>query len=198
MTTITAKQQRIADKFIQVTKDLILKEGYESVTVRKVAQMTEYTFPALYHYFEDFDHLMMMTKIRMINEAVDTIKSSIQKEDIESDLSKIFKTYIRYYITNPNIFRFFNYHVSPIKYQDLLIRETPDFDQFYAHSLKEFVASGKISHSDIEVFAKSVIFAIHGMIVLSFSNNGDLNEDSIMKQFDSVFNFISGKGESND
>lgn len=198
MTSITPKQKRISDKFIQVTKELILQDGYESVTVRKVAQQAEYTFPALYHYFEDLDHLLTVTKAKMIQEAVETIQSNIQKDGIESDLPLTFKTYIRYYIAHPNIFRFFNYHVTPTKYQELLTRETPDFNQLYAQSLSAYVTSGKVTPDKIEIFAKSVIFAIHGMIVLSFSNNGDLNEDSIMKQFDTVFDFISSKGVQHD
>jgi AcrR family transcriptional regulator len=195
MNSITLKQKQISAKFIQVTRDLIVNEGYESVTVRKVAQQAEYTYPALYHYFEDFDHLMVLTKAEMIREAVKTIQYNIQKDGSESDLSYTFKTYIRYYIENPNIFRFFNYHITPQKYQSLLIDETPDFNQLYTRSLTEYVKSGKCKPSDIEVFAKTVIYAIHGMITLSFSNNGDLSEDSIMKQFDHIFRFISRQGE---
>jgi AcrR family transcriptional regulator len=198
MMVITPKQQRISDKFIQVTKELILQDGYESVTVRKVAQQAEYTFPALYHYFEDFDHLLTLTKAKMIKEAVETIQSNIENQGVESDLLQTFKTYIRYFIANPNIFRFFNYHITSPKYQDLLMRETPDFNLLYAQSLKEYVSSGKIMPDDIEIFAKTMIYAIHGMIVLSFSNNGDLNEDSIMQQFDTLFNFITLKGGSHD
>lgn len=194
MSSITPKQKRISDKFIQVTKELILQDGYESVTVRKVAQQAEYTFPALYHYFEDLDHLLTVTKAKMIQEAVETIQSNIQKDGIESDLPLTFKTYIRYYIAHPNIFRFFNYHVTPPKYQSLLISESPDFNQLYAQSLTAYVSSGKVKPEEIEIFAKSVIFAIHGMIVLSFTNNGDLNENSILKQFDRVLDFISSKG----
>lgn len=198
MSSITHKQKRITAKFIQVTRDLVVNEGYESVTVRKVAHLAEYTFPALYHYFEDFDHLMVLTKAEMIRDAVNAIQHNIQKNGSESDLPNTFKTYIRYYIENPNIFRFFNYHITPDKYQTLLMNETPDFNQLYTRSLAEYVKSGKLKSSDIEVFAKTVIFTIHGMIALSFSNNGDLNEDSIMKQFDHILSFISSKGDSHE
>jgi len=59
------------------------------------------------------------------------------------------------------------------------------------------VQSGIIRANDIEVIAKTIIYALQGMIMLSFSSNGTAKQDDINKELAKLINFLFKKNKDN-
>lgn len=106
------------------------------------------------------------------------------KKDIDG-IKKDFRVYVEYFFENPNVFKFFYFHhlYRPVG-ETGDTQEEPDFDAMWEETFREFVQSGKLRGSDIEVLAKTLIYTIHGLVTLCFSGNGNLTEEKVYKDLD--------------
>lgn len=187
------KKQRIKMYFLEAAKELITKEGVENVSVRKVADMAGYSYPTLYNYFEDLNELLWEVKGFMIHDLVKVIqKKAFQPISNTEGLKMLFKAYIAYYLDNPNIFKFFYFyqlHKPGRKLEDAI--GEPDYNSMWGETFKNFVMEGKLKEKDIEVVAKIFIYAMHGMLTLYFSNNGDLQEEeNLYKDLEKMVDYL--------
>ncbi len=187
------KRSRGKMYFLQAAKEMIAGEGVESVSVRKVADAAGYSYPTLYNYFEDLNELLWETKLFMIHELMEELQRKMQYpiEDKEG-IKKAFKTYMEYYLANPNVFRFFYFysvHKPSRESEDALV--DPDYNAMWRETFKSFVLNGRLKPEDIETVAKISIYAIHGMLTLSFSNNGELgDEESLFRDLNKIVDYL--------
>ena len=121
----------------------------------------------------------------------------IKKKTVEpisgtEGLKMLFKSYIAYYLDNPNIFKFFYFyqlHIPGRKLEDAI--GEPDYNSLWGETFKNFVLEGKLKEKDIEVVAKIFIYALQGMLTLYFSNNGELNEKAnIYKDLEKIVDYL--------
>jgi len=185
------KRNRAKMYFLQSAKEMICAEGVDSVTVRKVADAAGYTYPTLYNYFEDLNELLWETRRFMIRELADTMRQTMC-DPIHSveDIKKVFQVYMEYYLENPHVFEFFYLRRlrEPSKKSD---EAGPDFGAMWNETFSSFILSGRLRETDIEAVAKICIYAMHGMLTLNFSNNGDLHEKAnLYRDLDKMVDYL--------
>lgn len=190
------RRLRTKKYFLDAAKEIIMNEGSENVTVRKVSDLAGYSYATLYHYFSDLNELMWEVKKDMVNELVDSLGKKIPgtKDGIES-LREGLRIYMAYYFENPNVFRFFYFY--PMSKPNKLNEEAgyePDFGAMWNEAFKGMVLEGSMRAEDIEAVAKTIIYSIHGMIMLSLSNNGDLTQENVYKDLDKILDYMFKKG----
>ena len=167
----SVKAQRVKSFFIDATKNIILSEGVQSVSIRKVAERAGYTFTTIYNYFKDLNELLQETKTAMISDVMAHMQkvSPLQINEVE-DVKRINKQYIEYYLDRPNVFRFFySYRLNPAEQAQAKML---DFSDSYVDTYKSFVAKGNIKEEEVLVVAKTIIYTLHGLLALYFSDNG--------------------------
>jgi flavodoxin len=64
------KTQRVRKVFVGITKKMILEQGIEAVSVRKVADEAGYTVATVYNHFEHADELLSVTRDVLLNDLV--------------------------------------------------------------------------------------------------------------------------------
>ncbi len=186
------KRKRIKGYFLEAAKGLIINQGVEAVSVRKVADMAGYSYGTIYNYFADINELLWEVKIDMTNDLVEEISEKTQNTtyDIQG-IKGLFRIYTAYYFKNPNVFKFFYLHSlsrPEVTTEESIIE--PDFNTMWKDTFKGFVDTGKLQEKDIEVVAKLIIYAVHGMLTLCFSNNGDLTEENVYKELDKIVDYL--------
>ena len=102
------KKDFVKSKFVDAAKSIILRDGVLSVTVRRVAEMTGYSYATIYHYFKDLNELLLETKLSMINDMVAAGSTqTVRVEDPLEQKKQQAKLMAGFFIDNPNIFGFF-------------------------------------------------------------------------------------------
>lgn len=191
------KRSRAKAYFLQATKSMISTEGVKSVTVRKVADAAGYTYPTLYNYFEDLNELLWETKRIMIRELADALPQTMHApiRDAE-DIKKVFRAYVEYYLINPHVFEFF-YLCRLEKPNEKPDDTEPDYGTMWNETFSCFVLNGRMREADVEVVAKTCIYAMHGMLTLHFSNNGDLREKTnLYSDLDKMVDYLLKQREA--
>ncbi len=169
------KNLRTKSCFIQAAKEIVLREGVENVSVRKVADQAGYTFATIYNYFKDLNELLQEVKNEMILDVMTYMQKSVPEKIYDlDDVKKLNHHYIDYYIERPNVFRFFySYRLhSVIEPQE----EVLDYSKLYFDTYRGFVIGGVIKEKEIPVIAKTIIYTLHGLLALYFSDNGMTRE----------------------
>lgn len=186
------KRQRMKIYFLDAAKEMIANEGIESISVRKVAEIAGYSYATLYNYFEDLNELLWEVKQVMISDLVVLIQQKIQHISLDKEgIKRLFRVYCSFYFENPHVFKFFYFHKlsQPSKNPEDK-GMAPDFDRMMKETFKGFVTEGKLREMDLEVVGKICIYAIHGMLVLLFSGNGDLTEENVHKEVDKMIDYL--------
>ena len=189
------KKQRIKTYFLEAAKEIIIDEGVESVTVRKVAEVAGYSYATIYNYFEDLNDLLLEVRSLIIKDIVEYMYQKINEPLYDIDgIKRLFRSYIAYYFEKPNVFKFFYFHQlkKSVKKAEGTEGET-NFDEIWKETLKGFVQDGILKEADIEVISKIFIYAMHGMIAISFSYNGDLTEELVNKDLEKIVDYLLKK-----
>lgn len=194
------KNENTQQLLLKATKELVLSEGYEAVTVRRIARAAGCTYPLLYHYYKDMDALFWQLRLDMIEEMIVELSPvSKQLKDPIDELKQIFASYARYYFERPNIFRFFYFYPfkkaeSNNKFVNLEWR----FHEMWQKTFANLVQTGHMSADDVETVAKAIIFSIQGMILLSLSANGSLEEKKVYQEIDRFIDYLLRKEDSSE
>lgn len=184
----TLKNQRVRAYFVQAAKKIILEEGVENVSVRKVADAAGYTFSTIYNYYGNQNELLQEVKADMIKDLVQHMAETRPSKvsDIE-DIKKQNRLYVEYFIQNPNVFSFFySYRLHPVQKEPA---EVPDFSSQYLETYRGFAERGIIRESEIPVLAKTFIYSLHGLLALYFSDNG-MTVQMLYEELDRVADFL--------
>lgn len=176
--------------YIQAAAQIILEYGHEAVTVRKLSEITGYTYPTLYHHFSDLDNLLWKTRGHLIESMVEElVQTSAQPESSLNGVKNAFRTYMNYYLDNPNIFRFFYYY----QHKPAVDGDPPtelNFEQLWFNTLGFLVEEGMVDSLEIGLIARTIIYCIHGMISLNLSGSEELNREKIDEELDQIIEMI--------
>lgn len=189
------KSQRVRSYFVQAAKEIVLSEGVENVSVRKVAELAGYTFTTIYNYFTDLNELLHEVKNVMIQDLMIHMQSVLPDKiyDLE-DIKKLNRLYVEYFMKRTTVFSFFySYRLHPIKETPV---DIPDFSKLYVNTYRGFVLSGVIKEVEVPVIAKTLIYTLHGLLAIYFSDNG-LSEENLFTEIDQITDYLlKGRSET--
>jgi AcrR family transcriptional regulator len=187
------KKEFVKSKFIDAAKSIIMKDGVLGVTVRKIAELTGYSYATAYHYFSDLKELLLETKLSMIR---DMVLLSGQSTDKSGDPLQRMKDNTRlpvdYFIDHPNVFRFFYaYEIGPHNEKAM---SSLEIEKLYYEDFLPFADQGIIQEADIPAISRTMLYSVFGMITLYLSNNG-LTREEINQDIDHMIELLlKGKG----
>jgi AcrR family transcriptional regulator len=184
------KTQRVRSFFLDAAKQIITAEGVEGVSARKVANIAGYSYATIYNYFKDLDELLSETKALMVSDIMRHLRDVMDFTPASvEDVKKLLIAYVQYYLEHPQIFRFFYFYRRDGNISRL---ELYDFEIPWAETFHFLVNDGSLKEDQIEGCAKSVIYAVHGLLVLFLSDNG-LTRETLFTDLDTITDHILRK-----
>ena len=181
------KNELVKNGFIQAAKEIILQEGVEGVSVRKVAQATGYSYATIYHYFTDLSALLLAVKERMVEDVASQMTSAETPSfrDV-ADIQRMNRMYVQFYLDNPHIYDFFyTYRFTNETIPHYNLR----FQDSWQIAYEAFVTSGQLRREDVSTAAKTIIYTIQGLLALYFSSNG-LTKEALFQDMDSIVELL--------
>lgn len=164
------EREDLRAEILDAARQLFVKEGYESVSIRKIADKVEYAPGTIYLYFHDKAEILA----RICEE---TFAKLIKKMDaIKNDtaapfdkLRRSLRTYILFGLENPN-----HYVVTFIQAKSVADSQTVDV--FHQTGLQAFsclrdcvascVATGETVSDDSDELAQTLWAGVHGLTSL--------------------------------
>ncbi|HET7288842.1 MAG TPA: TetR/AcrR family transcriptional regulator [Thermodesulfobacteriota bacterium] len=161
----------VRKEILDAARELFLKEGYESVSMRKIADKIEYSPTTIYLYFDDkaqLVHSLCEEAFVKLVKMFETLGGDLS--DPVSALKKCGRAYIEFGLKYPNDYKVtFMLNLRPDKSPEEYLREDSMGMRAYGYLRKiveECVRQGKFHGADVETTTQTVWIVVHGVTSL--------------------------------
>lgn len=160
MDKLNIKKRRVMMYFIEATQELILNEGIENLSIKKIADTVGYNTATIYNYFEDLEELILYSSIDYLKIYLKDLKSEINSNMKAIEMYEtIYKVFVHHSFEKPEIFHtlFFgkySYKLEKIikKYYEIF----PDDITGQTDITKSVLVEGNIHNRDLPVIKQMI------------------------------------------
>lgn len=168
------------DKILDAARELFVTEGYEGVSMRKVADRIEYSPTAIYVHFADKEELFRELCHRDYARLAEVFQSSVISTDPIERLRQIGAIYIDFGTRYPNHYKFMFMTPHPPHQPDEVDREmmgNPEMDAyaFLKWAVQQAIDAGSLKEEfcDAELVSQTLWASVHGVISLHIAKGSD-------------------------
>ena len=167
------EKQELREQILDAARTLFAREGYEAVTMRKVAEAIEYSPTSIYLYFKDKDELLRelcnqdFGHLAHHYQAIAAIPDPIEK------LRRTGAAYLEFGLERPNHYRLMFMTEKPKQHLDEEMaakKGNPDEDAyaFLRMIVSDCIAQGKFREdlTDADSIAQILWAGVHGLVSL--------------------------------
>jgi AcrR family transcriptional regulator len=173
-----ARQKKfLRQEIMDAASELFVRDGYENVSMRRIADKIEYSPTTIYIYFKDkaelLDQVCKETFQRLVQRLT---KIMDQTGDPVDQLKKGLLAYIEFGIANPHQYRATFMMPVPEGFNDSKHHE-PDSPgmqafAFLTRGIAECITARKMPAMNVELAAQTLWAGIHGITSLLITKNG--------------------------
>ena len=166
------------DLILDAARELFVSEGYEGVSMRKVAEKIEYSPTAIYVHFADKEELFRELCHQDFAHLAQVFQSAALPEDPIKRLKHIGKRYVEFGRQYPNHYRLMFMTPHPhteLDERDCEVKGNPEVDAYalLKHGVQQAIDAGSF-HSEIddaELVSQTLWAAVHGVISLHIAKH---------------------------
>jgi len=168
------------EKILDAARELFITEGYEGVSMRKVAEMIEYSPTAIYVHFADKQELFRELCHQDYARLAAVFQSSVMSTEPIERLRQIGAIYIDFGTRYPNHYKFMFMTPHPPHEPDEVDREmmgNPEKDAyaFLKWAVQQAIDAGcfRPDVQDAEIVSQTLWASVHGVISLQIAKGDD-------------------------
>jgi AcrR family transcriptional regulator len=174
------ERTELREKILDAARELFITDGYEGVSMRKVAEKIEYSPTAIYVYFQDKEDLFHELCHEDFAKLAEVFQRDAQIANPLERLKQIGRTYAEFGRHYPNHYKLMFMTPHPPQHLDERDREikgNPESDAyaFLRMTMQEAIATGRLRPelTDAELVSQTLWAAIHGAISLQIAKRND-------------------------
>jgi AcrR family transcriptional regulator len=166
--TLRREQYRaeLRTQILDAAREMFVRDGYESFSMRKLAQRIEYSPGSIYLHFKNkeeiFESLVDDSFDRLLR-ALNRLKNGHAQQDPVAALKKGLRAYVDFGLRNPNDYRFAFLLRQPLQRRPYKVH--PAFDVM-RYMVGRCVEEKRFRPVDIETTSQALWAAIHGITSL--------------------------------
>ena len=157
---------------LDAARDMFVSEGFESVSMRKLAERVEYSPTAIYLHFKDKETLFLELCMSDFQELMKRIEQFFSVSDPVERLKKMAGAYVKFGVEHPNQYRLLFMTPLPDKAQTHLppVDGHCQVDEEAYTALRttiaDAIAAGKLRNDlqDADLIAQVFFAALHGVV----------------------------------
>jgi AcrR family transcriptional regulator len=168
------------DLILDAARELFVNEGYEGVSMRKVAEKIEYSPTAIYVHFADKEELFRELCHQDFAHLAQVFQSAALPQDVVGRLKHIGRTYVEFGRQYPNHYKLMFMTPHPpteLDESDREVRGNPEVDAyaFLKLTVRQAIDAGvfRAGLDDAELISQTLWAAVHGVISLQIAKHCD-------------------------
>lgn len=177
---ITERRERerkvVREKILDAARELFVSEGYEAVTMRKIAEKIEYSATAIYFHFRDKEALMQELCDTDFAALAGEFQKIAQVSDPIERLRQIGRAYVAFALEHPNHYRLMFMTPHP-PLDSRLTQGNPEEDAyaFLKATVAEAIGSSLLRRelTDADLVSQMVWAGTHGVVSLQIAKCND-------------------------
>ena len=164
-------------RILDAARELFVSEGYDSVTMRRIADRIEYTPTAIYFHFRDKEALLTELCTTDFLALAQQFRKIARIPDPIERLRRTGHAYVQFGVDNPNHYRLMFMTPHPPLDPGHPEKGNPEED---AYAFLKQIVSEAIGHDrlrpelrDVELVSQTVWAGVHGVISLHIAKQND-------------------------
>lgn len=189
------EKEEMRSLILDTANDIIAKEGFDKLSIRKIANRIDYSPAIIYHYFQDKDDILN----HVMKKGYQKIISALSSVQVSSDqpverLRELTCRYIQAALQMPDEFKAVQLNSSPpiLEYTASLFKgasgKKPALG-ILAQCLKDIYKDNDLDHSTIELTAQVIAASTFGLIIRLILEK-DIGEDQRQKLIDRYIKMV--------
>ena len=175
------EKEEVRGRILDVARDLFARDGYEAVTMRKIAEAIEYSPTAIYLHFKDKESLVRELCLGDFDSLAKAFQRIAREPDPLERLKKIGLAYADFALEHPNHYHlmFMTPHQIPEKDDEEMAKRkgNPEADAcaFLVHTVAEAIERGQLRPElkDPQIVAQAAWAGVHGVVSLQLAKGHD-------------------------
>ena len=170
------ERQQIRQRILDAARELFAAEGYDAVTMRRVAEAIEYTPPVIYQHFPDKATLIREIVVEDFRALAHAFQAVARIPDPVERLRKLADSYVEFGLAYPNHYRlmFMTPRPAGVDWAEQLVdpeaKGNPELDAyaFLRKCVDDVWSQGRFAEhlTDPELIAQALWSAVHGVVSL--------------------------------
>lgn len=189
-------QQEIRKMILDASMKLFVEEGFENVSIRKIADLIEYSPTTVYLYFKDKNeilynlHELGFQKMAEYNISLWDIKNPLLR------LHKMGENYIRFGLNNPEFYDLMFIQVAPMDALETMKDCDWKSGDVALGKLKECLAECMerklIAPGDVNAVSMAIWAMVHGLVSLAIRNRFQklVTQDEMLPMMQQSLNWL--------
>jgi AcrR family transcriptional regulator len=156
------EREEVRKKILDAARELFSAEGYEKVTMRRVAEAIEYSPTTIYLHFEDKDDLVRALCHQDFGHLLEAMQKAPAPADPIETIRQLGRAYVAFALRSPNQYRFM--FMTPVAKEEHLQPENPgnlSFGHLLA-AVKRAADAGLLRPVDPVLAAQILWMSVHG------------------------------------
>ena len=163
------EKEQLRRRIVSAARELFVTEGYENVSMRKIADMIEYSPTTIYLYYKDkadlLDSVCKETLLHLLN-TLDLLRKD--KSDPVETLRKSGKAYVEFGLKYPQDYKL-TFVIRPQFQKGLGLQEGSVGERVFSYLrtiVSECIRQKKFRQVDVETTGQVLWSAVHGVTLL--------------------------------
>lgn len=174
------EREEVRGRILEAARCLFAREGYDAVTLRRVAEAIEYSPAAIYKYFADKDEMVRALVEDDMAFMLESFQPALAKCSLVERLKTFGRAYMSIALERPNHYRLMFMTPLPEKTQDDVMsgrHEDPNQDSYalFRGSIQECIDAGlfRADFTDAHLVAQTLWCGLHGIASLHITHAKD-------------------------
>jgi AcrR family transcriptional regulator len=165
------EKQEVRQSILLAAREIARLEGWQSVTIRKVAERIEYSPPTIYEYFTSKEEILLELLREGFRQFAAVLNTAMKStEDPEQRLFKMSEAYWQFAMSNPELYQVMNgLGGVPLECQE---KPPAAREAFVAtqEALLDWAQAVGVDIPDVEGAVEIIRSLIHGLISLTMAD----------------------------
>jgi AcrR family transcriptional regulator len=166
------QKAELREQILDAAREIVLEQGYEALSMRKIAEAIEYSPATIYLHFPSRDDIALQLVREGFSELLAALAPVASIEDPVERLREIARRYVRFGVERPETYRLI--FMEDPKFSNSVIGQqldSPDEPGSIAfavlqETVAQLVASGRFRPIDPEVASQLLWANVHGLVTL--------------------------------
>jgi AcrR family transcriptional regulator len=160
------EREEVRRKILDAAHELFAREGYDRVTMRRIADAIEYSPTTIYNHFEDKDDLVQSLCDGDFARLLGALQAEPAPADPVEQIRQLGLAYARFGIDYPNHYRFM--FMTPAKFEHIHELSASGQQAFglLRSAVERAIESGAFRPGDGDAVAQVLWASLHGVVAL--------------------------------
>ena len=187
------QKEEVRSSILEAAWGIVLSDGWNSLSIRKIADIIEYSSPVIYDHFENKEAILLelgKNGFRLLNEEL--VKAKKRSLNPEKQIEAMAFSYWEFAFENRAYYQVMFGLGMPSCQTISETSELVTFSGLIMQPIKELI---KVSNTDVDPYLKLNTFwsMLHGLISINMINNSEIKDGMnhlVIQDF--IAGFISG------